>query len=210
MVVFAGRHVGGTFDQLEVFVIQWHRIVALAAVWALHSPGDQTHIPAGEGLRAGECHAASDRAYIRSSASGLCTASPPLFSLRTRYCGSSDDARTVRPQASVSEVIFLITSPSASPPWLLQRTLSPFLNSNMSGRYPPPDPRNVTRTPEPGKDEDARAQGGRLCTSPSDSASEGRRAGQPLALLADELGSRRVQMTGYRVGRQVCPGFRRQ
>jgi hypothetical protein len=30
MVVFAGRHVGGTFDQLEVFISQWRRILAVS------------------------------------------------------------------------------------------------------------------------------------------------------------------------------------
>src|SRR5689334_12971623 len=74
------------------------------------------------------------------SAPGLCTASPPLFSLVTRYCGSSFDARTVRPAASVSSVIFFSTVPSAVPPWLFHVTWSPLLNvsSAMPGDYPPP------------------------------------------------------------------------
>ena len=62
------------------------------------------------------------------SAPGLWTASPPLFSLFTRYCGSSFDARTVRPAASVSSVIFFSTVPSAVPPWLFHVTWSPLLN----------------------------------------------------------------------------------
>ena len=70
------------------------------------------------------------------SASGLWTASPPLLSLLTRYCGSSSDARTVRPAASVSLVIFFSTTPLGRPPWLCQVTLSPFSNLCHAGPYP--------------------------------------------------------------------------
>src|SRR4051794_22882081 len=73
------------------------------------------------------------------NASGLCTASPPLFSLRTLYCGSSEEARTLRPASSASDVIFFSTLPSAVLPWLCQVTLSPFLNSLLiRGVYPLP------------------------------------------------------------------------
>src|SRR4051794_29148723 len=47
------------------------------------------------------------------NASGLWTASPPLLSLLTRYCGSSLDALTSRLAACVSLVIFFSTVPSA-------------------------------------------------------------------------------------------------
>jgi hypothetical protein len=50
------------------------------------------------------------------SASGLCTAVPPDFSDLTRYWGSSSEARTLRPPASVSEVILRSTVPTAFPP----------------------------------------------------------------------------------------------
>src|SRR5690349_14999599 len=72
------------------------------------------------------------------SASGLCTASLPLFSLRTRYCGSSELARTVRLAAFVSSVIFSSTVPWAVLPWLSHSTLSPFLKffSLMAAIYP--------------------------------------------------------------------------
>jgi hypothetical protein len=63
------------------------------------------------------------------SAAGLCTASFPLLSLRTRYCGSSSEARTFRLAAVLSVVIFSSTVPSAVLPWLRQVTLSPLLNS---------------------------------------------------------------------------------
>lgn len=70
-------------------------------------------------------------------APGLWTASPPDFSLRTRYCGSSFEARTVRPASSVSEVISLTTSPEAVPPWERQVTWSPGCSrSLMRGTYP--------------------------------------------------------------------------
>src|SRR5215204_1060096 len=77
-------------------------------------------------------------AHRRLSAEGLCTASPPPFSLRTRYCGSSGEALTVRPPASVSEVILRSTTPGVSSrPWELHTTLSPFLNSSAMRRgYP--------------------------------------------------------------------------
>ena len=58
----------------------------------------------------------------------MCTAVPPDFSLRTRYCGSSWEALTFRPAASVSSVIFFSTLPTAVPPWLLHSTLSPLVN----------------------------------------------------------------------------------
>src|SRR4051794_10758598 len=68
----------------------------------------------------------------RLSALGLCTASPPPFSLRTRYCGSSGDALTLRPAAVVSEVILRSTTPGVSSlPCELHTTLSPFLNSSV-------------------------------------------------------------------------------
>ncbi len=69
----------------------------------------------------------------------MCTASPPDFSLLTRYCGSSFDARTVRPAASVSSVIFFSTTPSAVPPWDFQVTWSPLLKVSsfaMTHGYP--------------------------------------------------------------------------
>src|SRR5215208_6423005 len=69
-------------------------------------------------------------------ADGLCTASPPDFSLRTRYCGSSSEALTLRPAASVSEEILRSTWPTAPEPWELHSTLSPCLNSVMAGRLP--------------------------------------------------------------------------
>src|SRR3954447_14989734 len=80
------------------------------------------------------------RAQRRLSADGLCTASPPPFSLRTRYCGSSSEALTVRPAASVSEVILRSTTPGVSfEPCELHTTLSPFLNSSaMTVPYPVP------------------------------------------------------------------------
>src|SRR3954454_8181587 len=68
--------------------------------------------------------------HFSCSAPGRCTAVRPLFSLRTSYCGSSSLARTVRPEASVSEVIFRSTAPSAVPPWLFQVTWSPVENSS--------------------------------------------------------------------------------
>src|SRR5215213_7947823 len=69
------------------------------------------------------------RSYFSCRAEGLCTASPSDLSLRTRYCGSSFDAFTVRRAASVSLVIFFSTEPSACPPWEFHVTLSPFENS---------------------------------------------------------------------------------
>jgi hypothetical protein len=66
--------------------------------------------------------------HARRSADGLCTASPLPDSLRTRYCGFPSDARTARPAASVSEVIFRNTVPVALPPREDQVTLSPFRN----------------------------------------------------------------------------------
>src|SRR4051812_17073706 len=79
-------------------------------------------------------------------ASGLWTASPPLLSLLTRYCGSPLDAFTLRPAASVSDVIFFSTLPSAVLPWLCQVTSSPLRSffSAMDQAYPPrasPKPR---------------------------------------------------------------------
>src|SRR4051812_11469424 len=68
--------------------------------------------------------------HFSCSAPGRCTAVRPLFSLRTSYCGSSSLARTVRPEASVSEVIFRSTAPPAVPPWLFQVTWSPVENSS--------------------------------------------------------------------------------
>jgi hypothetical protein len=65
----------------------------------------------------------SASAYFFSSASGSCTASLPLLSLRTRYCGSSFEARTFRFAAVASEVIFSSTVPSAVLPWVCQVTL---------------------------------------------------------------------------------------
>src|SRR5688500_4181525 len=62
------------------------------------------------------------------SAPGLWTASPPLLSLFTRYCGSSSDALTSRLAACVSLVISFSTVPSAVPPWLFHSTLSPLLS----------------------------------------------------------------------------------
>src|SRR5579875_3911319 len=61
-------------------------------------------------------------------ASGLCTASAPVLLLLTRYCGSCLDARTVRPAALVSSVIFSSTVPFTFWPWLFHCTLSPLLN----------------------------------------------------------------------------------
>ena len=81
--------------------------------------------------------------FLRS-ASGLCTAVPPDFSLRTRYCGSSSDAATVRPPASVRSVILRSTVPTAVPPWLSHSTRSPFLNSAMPRGLPRPAARNGT------------------------------------------------------------------
>ena len=73
----------------------------------------------------------------RLSADGLWTASPPLFSLRTRYRGSSSDAFTARPAAVVSEVILRSTTPGVSSgPCELHTTLSPFLNSLIRAGYP--------------------------------------------------------------------------
>src|SRR3569833_4194343 len=63
--------------------------------------------------------------HFRCRAAGLCTAVLPLLSLSTSYCGASPLARTVRPAASVSSVIFLCTVPSAVPPWLFHVTWSP-------------------------------------------------------------------------------------
>src|SRR4051794_14797838 len=72
------------------------------------------------------------RAQRRLSADGLWTASPPPFSLRTRYCGSSAEALTVRPAAVVSEVILRSTTPGVSSlPCELQTTLSPGLKSSL-------------------------------------------------------------------------------
>ena len=51
----------------------------------------------------------------------------------TSYWGSSLLALTVRPDASVSEVIFRSTVPSAVPPWLFQVTWSPFFSSSAIG-----------------------------------------------------------------------------
>src|SRR5690606_10242169 len=59
------------------------------------------------------------------SAEGLWTAFLPDLSLRTSYCGSSSEAATVRPAASVRSVIFFSTLPVVSLPWLLQATSSP-------------------------------------------------------------------------------------
>ena len=42
----------------------------------------------------------------------------------------------MRPASSVSSVIFLRTSPTASPPWLDHATRSPFVNSLMAAAYP--------------------------------------------------------------------------
>src|SRR5215207_11696112 len=74
----------------------------------------------------------------RLRAEGLWTASPPPFSLRTRYCGSSLEALTLRPPASMSDVILRSTTPGVSSlPCELHTTLSPFLNSCATSRsYP--------------------------------------------------------------------------
>src|SRR4051812_14575961 len=69
-------------------------------------------------------------------APGLWTAVPPLLSLFTSYWGSSALARTFRPAASVSFVIFRWTVPSAVLPWLFQVTWSPLLSSSLM--TPPP------------------------------------------------------------------------
>ncbi|WP_444544046.1 serine hydrolase domain-containing protein [Planomonospora parontospora] len=66
------------------------------------------------------------------SADGLCTAVRPLLSLRTRYCGSSAEAFTVRPASSVRFVIFFSTFPEADEPWLFQVTSSPAESSSFS------------------------------------------------------------------------------
>lgn len=58
----------------------------------------------------------------------LCTASAPVLSLRTWYWGSSFDARTVRPAASVSDVISRCTVPVTVVPRLRHCTLSPLRN----------------------------------------------------------------------------------
>src|SRR3954447_3447373 len=82
------------------------------------------------------CHRIVTRSPQRFlSADGLCTASPPDFSLLTRYCGSSLDALTLRPAASVSEVILCSTRPLALEPCEFHWTLSPFLKSAMSADY---------------------------------------------------------------------------
>ena len=58
---------------------------------------------------------------------GLVDGSAPALSLRTRYCGPSLEARTFRPAAWVSEVIFSSTVPVTVLPWLFHWTLSPRL-----------------------------------------------------------------------------------
>src|SRR3954451_7420524 len=85
----------------------------------------------------------------RLSADGLWTASPPPFSLRTRYCGSSGEALTLRPAAVVSEVILRSTTPGVSSvPCELHTTLSPFLNSSVISRaYPASTPPSTPGNP---------------------------------------------------------------
>lgn len=63
------------------------------------------------------------------SAPGLCTASAPVLLLRTPYCGSSSDARTVRPAARVSAVILASTTPSTVLPWPFRVTWSTLRNA---------------------------------------------------------------------------------
>ncbi len=60
------------------------------------------------------------------------TAVFPVFALSTWYCGESSDALTVRPDSSVSSVIFLTTVPSTSLPCELHVTVSPFENSSFA------------------------------------------------------------------------------
>ena len=66
------------------------------------------------------------------NASGLCAASAPVLSLRTRYWGSSGDALTWWLLICVSEVNFCTTTPSIRPLTEFHWTLSPFLNSFVS------------------------------------------------------------------------------
>src|SRR5208282_5865159 len=66
-------------------------------------------------------------------------ASAPVLSLRTWYCGSSFDARTVRTAASVSDVISRSTVPVTVVPWLRHSTLSPFRNFLSANSLRPPD-----------------------------------------------------------------------
>ena len=91
------------------------------------------------------------------SAPGLCTAVPPLFSLSTSYCGSSSLARTVRPDASVSSVIFRSTVPSAVAAVAVPGDVVA-LRELVGHRRPPSRRRSVLPCP-------ARA-GGRAHTSP--------------------------------------------
>jgi hypothetical protein len=80
-------------------------------------------------------------------ASGLWTASRPVLSLLTWYCGSSGEAATVRPAVCVRVVIFFCTSPWTVWPWLRQVTLSPlarpFLSAVMTIGYPRRRPGNA-------------------------------------------------------------------
>src|SRR5215203_5497609 len=94
------------------------------------------------------------------SASGLCTASRPLLSLFTRYCGSSSDAATVRPASSVRLVIFLSTSPVVVLPWLDHSTLSPFENS-LDMRQVLPEAMSGTRRENTAFEEDSCGWSGR-------------------------------------------------
>ena len=90
--------------------------------------------------------------YFFFNASGLCTASRPLLSLRTLYCGSSESARTVRPAASVSVVIFFSTSQS---PWCRGSSTGPCHPCSAScpcGWVP----RRVDRKPIQARDEGSR------------------------------------------------------
>src|SRR5688572_7930510 len=80
------------------------------------------------------------------SAPGLINALFPILLLSTSYCGSSLLALTLRPPASVSDVISRLTVPSTSWPWLFQVTWSPLLISSDTG---PPGVLGVVPCPCP-------------------------------------------------------------
>jgi uncharacterized membrane protein len=102
-------------------------LLVLPALWCITGgSASRVHGAVGDGLIAESLGVVELVTHeSSSSADGLCTASLPVLSLRTRYCGSSSEARTGRPAASVSSVISSTTSPCTVCPWLDQVTSSP-------------------------------------------------------------------------------------
>src|SRR3954468_6905865 len=81
------------------------------------------------------------------SAPGLCAATAPLFSLFTRYSGSSGDGLATWPLILVFDVSFFTTSPLVRPCEAFQLTLSP--GSSFEAIAAPPLGVTFSRDPTP-------------------------------------------------------------